>query len=201
MCRQSTRNSSSGFTLLEIVVVILIIGVMVTFASLSIGNRALEDTLDAEARRTQAVIQLAEEEAESKGLEIGLRFTREGYQLVTVNSKKKWADYEETGPLRRRTLHEAVEMAVTVEGRRIELPEAAPDAKGNAKEGEEDERLFNRDSKKGKGKSEPQVLLLSSGEITPFVIALSAPGLKMHFEVAGDEFGTIKINRVADKKT
>lgn len=198
MTMRAASDRQAGFTLLEIMVVILIVGIMVTFASLSIGNRALEDTLETEAKRTLAIIELAEDEAEAKGVDIGLRFTTDGYQLLTVNNKKKWADYESSGPLRPRVLHEAVSMEVRVEGREISLPDseqiAAEEADSSKREGES-----GKGSSKRKKASEPQVLLLSSGEATPFVISLSAPGLKLHYEVSGDELGHITLKRVTDK--
>ena len=62
------RLANRGFTLLELAVVILIIGVLATFAMLSVGNRVQEDRLENEARRMKALVQLAGEEAEALSL-------------------------------------------------------------------------------------------------------------------------------------
>ncbi len=41
----------------------------------------------------------------------------------------------------------------------------------------------------------PQVLLLSSGEITPFVLELTAPGLTASYRIEADALGRIKRSR------
>ena len=198
-------GTQRGFTLLELVVVVLIIGILASFASLSLGNRVLEDKLEAEAQRAQAVIKLASEEAETRGVEIGLRFTESGYRLLAINNSKRWADFEKDGPLRERTLDEPVQIALNVEGRSVILAkpdEAEPEEEESSKEEKdekgrkEDERLFQR----GKRKLEPQVLLLSSGENTPFALELSAPGVAIRYRLESDGIGKLALTRVGKAK-
>ena len=58
-----------GFTLIEIMVVMVIIGIMALMIGLSVGNRSSEDRMEAEARRIQQLLQFASDEAQAKGLE------------------------------------------------------------------------------------------------------------------------------------
>lgn len=175
-------------------VVILIIGVMVTFASLSIGSRVNEDKLENEARRAEAIIKLASEEAEAKGLEIGLRFTQGGYRLLTLDSTRQWQDYEIGGPLRRRSFASPFVLDLRVDGRPIALPpELTP---------EQELALAASNTLKSQKENDaqriiPQVLLLSSGEITPFALQMTAPGLAAAYRIEADALGRIKLVRKA----
>ena len=45
----------------------------------------------------------------------------------------------------------------------------------------------------------PQVLLLSSGEASPFVLDLQAPGVKSFYRLEGDLFGRLKLERLEAK--
>ena len=56
------RARASGFTLLEILVVIVIIGVMVTMATLSIGLLGADREVEEETRRFWAVLRQARAE-------------------------------------------------------------------------------------------------------------------------------------------
>lgn len=174
--------------------VILIMGVMVTFASLSVGSRVNEDKLENEARRAEAIIKLASEEAEAKGVEIGLRFTEGGYRLLRYDATQKWLDYEQGGPLRRRVFGAPFELDLRVEGRPVQLPaELTP---------EEERELLESDELKGDRENEaqqltPQVLLLSSGEITAFTLQMTAPGVAASYRVEGDVLGRVQLVRAA----
>ena len=119
-----STKKHAGFTLVEVMVVVIIIGVMATFAGLSIGSRVNEDKLETEARRAEAILKLASEEAEAKGIEIGLRFTEGGYRLLTLDTNRKWQDYEASGPLRRRSFASPFALSLLVDGRptRLQTP-------------------------------------------------------------------------------
>lgn len=190
--RSSADRAQRGFTLLELMVVILIVGVMVTFASLSIGSRVNEDKLENEARRAEAILKLASEEAEAKGVEIGLRFTEGGYRLLTLDSSRKWQDYEPSGPLRRRSFQLPFMLDLRVDGRPVRLPpELTPE--------QEQELAESAVLKSGRDNDAqnltPQVMLLSSGEITPFTLQLTAPGLTAAYRIEGDVLGRVKLTR------
>lgn len=180
------------------VVVILVIGILVTFAMLSIGNRPMEDKLENEARRMQAITQLAAEEAEAKSVEIGLRFSETGYRLLAVNDQTKlWEDYEKDGSLRRRVLAEPVSLKLRVDDRPIQLlPEQPPLTEEQQKK---DKDSFSPTAA-AKKKLEPQVLLLSSGEMSPFELELMAPGLAFFYRLEGDTLGRLTLKRVAINK-
>ena len=73
---------SRGFTLIELMVVIVILGIIASFAVLSVGNRDASAALEEEVQRLAALLQLASEEAVITGRQLGLRITPGGYLFV-----------------------------------------------------------------------------------------------------------------------
>jgi len=163
-------KNTRGFTLIEVMVVVVIIGIMVTFAVLSIGNRSLDEQLSIEARRLQELFSVAADEAVLQGVELGFVQTEDGYEFVLLKDGK-WVVAAE-GPLHARAMKEPFFIALTVEGRRV-LP-WKPD---------------------GKTELKPQVMLLSSGENTEFALDVRARDYAPHFLLEGDVLGRVAMAR------
>lgn len=145
-CRQQ------GFSLLEIMVVVVIVGIMISLATISIGP-AIDDNLDEHGRRLEALIDLALEDAGIQGREYGLTFYQHGYEFaarvreVTENGQQVWAWTPLTADqqLRPRDLTEDISLLLELDG-------------------EETGLLFERNSE---ATYEPQIYILSSGDIEP----------------------------------
>ena len=165
----TSRRAARGFTLLEILVVVLIIGIIVTFAALSLGNRAIDSQLEDEAERLHQLFAVASEDAEVQGLELGWRYLPDGYEFLVLN-QDGWQPFA-AGPLRSRTLPNALYLDLNVEGHAI--PPAAESDKTR----------------------EPQVLLLSSGESSPFRLDMHAHGYRPYVRVEGDALGRLSKKR------
>jgi len=166
---------TAGFTLLELLVVIVIIGILATFATLSIGNRALDDRLEVESQRLQQILRLASEEAETKGIEIGFRYTQEQYDFLAINKDGQWAPYTASGPLRPRTIPQPFYLELRIEDRPVAPASDAPDRKDK--------------------KIEPQILLFSSGEATAFTLDVKAENYAPYYRVQADVLGKITRER------
>ncbi|ORE86248.1 general secretion pathway protein H [Oceanococcus atlanticus] len=162
------RRWQQGFTLIEILVVVFIIGVILGFATLSLSGRALDDKVQEEARRLSEILRLARDEAGLTGLELGWLKTDEGYRFVAL-SDNGWAEYGERTPLRPRRIEAPLKMTVRVDDLPIET---------------DDDQLL------------PQVMILSSGEMTPFAIELGAPDLDFVFLISGNLLGEIALEKV-----
>ena len=135
----SSVARSRGFTLLEVMTVVFIIGVILTFASLSIGQNEDHRVRD-EAERIQHLLQLVSEEAVLQGKELALQLNRQGYQFVTLEGDK-WQPVTDDKLLRQREFPELFTLELSLWGKPMNLDD----------------------------KDKPvRILLLSSGEITPF---------------------------------
>jgi general secretion pathway protein H len=165
-------RAERGFTLLEILVVVAIIGIMATLAVLSIGSRSLDDRMATEARRLHELLLLAADEAVLQGTELGFLQTPQGYQFLTLRDDK-WVPLEDAGPLRARALAPPLYLELQVDGRRAR-PQRVDQPGVELK---------------------PQVLLLSSGDATEFTLDLRAPQYLPYYRVQGDVLGQMKFER------
>jgi general secretion pathway protein H len=187
-------RQSRGFTLIELLVVVVLIGIIATFAVMSISGRAADDRLENEARRIDALLQLAADEAELKGVQLGLHFTVSGYQFVVLNDKHHWAPYAATGPLRARQWPDGMSVDLSVDGHPVA---PAPDATAptGPLAGSATPNAADQTDDPSKDPLQPQVLLLSSGEMTPFALDLKAVGVPLYYHFEGDLLGRIQYVR------
>lgn len=77
-----SRLSARGFTLIEVMVVIVLIAILVTMASLSMRGDRAGDQLEEEAKRLTALLNLLREETVMRDRDLGFMPTPEGYQFV-----------------------------------------------------------------------------------------------------------------------
>jgi general secretion pathway protein H len=156
-----------GFTLLELMVVLVIVGIILAFATLSAGGDSRAEQIETEARRLAALLQLASEEAMLRSEQYAVRFTETDYRFLVLQ-EGEWQDPGDDGPLRQRQLPEGLAL-------QLELLDNPPPALT----AEEDDQ--------------PQVFLLSSGEMTPFVVTLSAPETDTRLHVKATLLGRLEL--------
>src|SRR3569623_1809643 len=150
-------QSAAGFTLLEVLVVILIIGVIISFAALSI-HRA-DNSVEEETQRLAALIKLGSQEAVLQGREFALEFEVDRYAFVVFDGEQ-WQPLADDDILRPRTLPFDVVVDLKLEGEQLALA-TPPPADGMEKR----ERQVP-----------PRIFLLSSGEMSPFELRVPQPG-------------------------
>lgn len=161
------RKIQSGFTLLELIVVILIVGLLLTFATLSVGTSA-DKQLETEAKRFASLMKLASEEAIMNSQEMALEINKQGYRFLVWGGEGLQPVDEENGVVfRARELPEYMHVTAVIEEQHIDFSEL-----------DEDAEL-------------PKLGIFSSGEMTPFTITFSQDD-GTSFEVSGDYFGRIE---------
>lgn len=163
-----------GFTLFEILVVVFIIGIILTFATLTVGSNA-DQQVEEEAKRLTALLQLASEEAIVNNREIALSLGKTYYEFVDVGGGKNTKVEDENSPLRRRQLPDGLEFRAEINGEEASLKDQAADLSGVKNEAKSED---SDEEKKPEKISDDAVLilLLSSGEVTPFTLEVAREG-------------------------
>ena len=164
--------AARGFTLLEIMVVLVLIGIITSFALLSVGGGPRE-RLAEEARRLAALVELHQQEAILSAETRGIQFSRAGYALLILGEKGEWQSPTAATTLIRHTLPDDIVLSLWIEDRAVDL--------------------------KTTGKL-PQVLLPASGEATEFVAVFGfaddqGPDASL-YRVAGDALGRLTAGAV-----
>ncbi len=149
------RCAMRGFTLVEILVVIVVIGVVVSFAMVSFGVLGTDSQVEDEAKRFRVVLTQALEEAALQGRDIGVFLENAAYEFMVFEPRRGgWQEVVDDPLLRRRELPDELGFRLWLESREILLKPP----------GREDrERVEQR---------LPQIVALGSGEITPFELHL-----------------------------
>lgn len=147
-----------GFTLIELLVVLVLLGVLTSLAVLGSGiasspARKLQD----EAERLNSVLRVLLDEAVLDNREYGVRFDQHSYQVVRFDPRKaRWVPLDD----RVHALPEWAELSIKVEEQDIGLLGAKDEKK-------------SKEEKKAPAVKPPQLLILSSGELTPFTLRLA----------------------------
>ena len=161
-----------GFTLLEIMVVLVLVGIITGFALLSVGGGPRE-RLAEEARRLAALVELHQQEAILSGETRGIQFSRTGYAIVSLSEKGEWQPPAAADTLIHHKLPQDIVLSLWVEDQAVDL--------------------------KTTGKL-PQVVLLNSGEITEFVAIFDNADDRSpdapRYRVAGNALGKLTTGEV-----
>lgn len=163
---------AAGFTLLELMVVLVLVGIIFTFAMLSFGGDDIAEMMEVETRRLETLIRLAADESVIRGQELAIRFIGEGYEFMELQ-EAGWQVPENDRLLRAYTLPPEVQVRLQVEG---DVP-VFPDQ-------QTDENAVT-----------PQVFILSSGEVTPFTAVFESRQSPAQFHLDVTVMGEINTER------
>ncbi len=152
--KPSKLRRSRGFTLIEILVVVVIIAVMVSAVVLSIGVAGDDRELDGETEQFTRAAEVALEQAQLEGRDYGFRFAQEGWEVLRFDGRTgAWRAVSGDRLLENHPLPEGLVQRLEVEGRIILLK---PHAK-----------LVDADP--------PQVMAFGGGEWQPFRWVVERP--------------------------
>ncbi|QSX33514.1 type II secretion system minor pseudopilin GspH [Shewanella avicenniae] len=158
-----------GFTLLEVMLVVLLMGLMAAAVTLSIGSGGQQQVLNREAQRFMATTEALQDEAVLSGGFFGIVVEEQKYHYVMLK-EGKWRPIEQDNLLSERQLPAGIVTDLEVEGLPLEQDEQQQSWFG--------EPFIEADAAERKKFPEPQIMLLPSGEMT---------GFKLRFIAAGDE--------------
>ncbi|HKU15298.1 MAG TPA: type II secretion system minor pseudopilin GspH [Steroidobacteraceae bacterium] len=180
-----SRARASGFTLLEILVVLVIIGVMVSIATLSIGVLGKDQQVEEESRRVWAVLRQAREEAELQAIDLAIYVAASDYEFLHFDTRRnQWQPIVDDQLYAQRQLPEGLRFRLWLEGREIVLKPALPD----------------RSDKDEHEKAPPQLTVLSSGDVVPFELQIERDGAPALWRVTALADGDLRVEQRKDDR-
>src|SRR5277367_1823632 len=169
-CRLVMRNR--GFTLVEILVVLVIIAIVISLAVLSISVTGRDSQLDEESRRIAGLIGLLHDRALLEGRDFGLRLEPTAYEFVVYEPlRDRWLSLNQEQEFRRRSLPKGLSFQLELDSQVVVIKEV-------------DRGLSDNQPPPG-----PQVGLAASGEGTPFRLILVRQDTGARASVSGDALG------------
>jgi general secretion pathway protein H len=175
----SRHRSICGFTLIEIMVVMLIIGLLAAGTVLSLGTSGRDRELEQERDRILALTDYLRDQGALQNREFGMRWFLGGYEFLGYDSRTaRWERLQEDPVTRSRLLPLGLRVSVRIEGRPIVLP------------------------KKEDKNPQPQIMLFSSGDLSLFELTLQREGTGdgVVIEPSATD-GTISARSLASGKT
>lgn len=177
------RHRQSGFSLIEILVVVVVISIVLSVTVLSFNLASDDRELRTEGRRFAALIEITMDEAAMQGREFGIELLRNGYRFVEFDAfAGLWADIPGDDILRLRSLPDEVEFELYLEDKRVLLnddPAAFEDPDEDAPR--QTSEVYS-----------PHLLIYSSGETTPFELHLWRDYDDKRVILQSDAFGSIE---------
>ncbi|MBT8066168.1 MAG: type II secretion system minor pseudopilin GspH [Gammaproteobacteria bacterium] len=178
-----TARRQHGFTLIEILVVVIIIATVSGIALMSIGLIGDDKELSTERQRLASLIEVAQDEATLQGREFGLELMTSTYRFVEFDPfASQWSEILGDDLFRLRQLPEGMEFELYVEDKRVLL---ADDPK--ALEDPDDDSMARTTEKYA-----PHIFVFSSGELTAYEIRIRRPQQDQQLVMRGDILGEIE---------
>jgi len=176
------HGRSGGFSLIEILVVIVIIGIVMSIAMLSITLAGGDNQLREEARRMVSLVDVARDESLLQGREFGLELMQGAYRFVEFDPlTRQWSEIIGDDTLRLRQLPEELELELFVEDRRVML------------KSDPTRMTSEEEDRPGIERYAPHVLIYSSGDMSPFEIHFVRRIDDSLLAVRGDFAGQLEI--------
>jgi general secretion pathway protein H len=170
--RLRARTFLRGFSLIEIMVVIAIIGLITAVVMIKFTGSSRDTELDQEAERLDALFDYVREQAELQTRDFGFRASDRGYSFVVFDVlANQWRPVEEDDALRDRELPEGLEPHMVVEGRSIVLDREKKDLKD----------------------FQPQILIFANGDLSSFELSLQREGAEQSARLYTDEQSDIRL--------
>ncbi|MCG7584379.1 type II secretion system minor pseudopilin GspH [Photobacterium sp. OFAV2-7] len=177
------KKRAAGFTLIEILLVLVLLATSAVAVIVTLPE-SQEDKVKEEAARFHHLIQLLGEDALLNGIDYGVRIERNRYQFLQLTSQD-WQPIQESRFFTEVEMDEDIKLIVEIGGYSWQ------DKDRLFKPGSLfDEDLFAEQTDKKKIKP-PQVVVMASGEYTPFSLEFEVDGENQFWRVQADELGQL----------
>jgi general secretion pathway protein H len=171
---RAALRRNAGFSLLELLVVVAIIGLLAGAVTLSIGSLGNDRELEDETNRLRSVINLLHEESLMQSRDYGMMFTTTGYRFYVYDYRElAWVVPQADELLAEHSLHPQLSLELVLDGRNVPL-------------------LRDFDAQEVEN-PEPQIMVLSSGEVTPFTLEMQRDGIDGRFALTAELDGKLSV--------
>jgi general secretion pathway protein H len=165
-----------GFTLLEIMIVIVIVGIIATVAVISFGALGRDREMEDAAERIGAIINQTREESELQGIDIGMRIGINGYDFLRFDARKQlWLPIVDDKLMSARELEPGLRLRLWLEGREVVLKEnlqSSDDEEEDDSQTDKETTSENEAEEKKEKENPPQIMILSNGDLNSFELQL-----------------------------
>ncbi len=166
-----------GFTLLELLVVLVLMGIILSMAVLSVGDGGRGDQIRQEARRVVATFNLVSDEAVLNSQPYGVQLAQDGYRFLRYTNNV-WQLVRDDSLLKVRHFSPDIETHLYIDGMDVVLPATIDE-----------------------GEVKPHLVFYTSSERTPFMLELaytSSPVLRQRIE--GAPVGKIQLKALKETR-
>ncbi|QDE32892.1 type II secretion system minor pseudopilin GspH [Shewanella polaris] len=190
-----TQHRQAGFTLLEVLIVALLMGLVASAVTLSVSVAGPEQELKKQAQRFITATEMVLDESVLSGQFIGIVIDEDQYQFVFYK-EGKWLPVDHDRLLSAKKMDEGITLDIVID---------VIDGMPLVQEDEQDESWFDepfideQTEEDKKKHPEPQILLFPSGEMTPFELnfnTINDDSQPVNVLVVGNALGRLTIGRV-----
>lgn len=180
-----------GFTLLEILLVLVLVSVSAV-AVIATFPVSVKDEAKISAQSFYQRLLLLNEEALLSGQDFGVRIDVESRRLtfLQLTAEKGWQKWQNDKMTNQITLQEALQLEFELGGGAWQNDDRLFNPGSLF-----DEEMFAEEEKEQKQERPPQLFVLSSGEVTPFVLSIFGKGQPSDeaWQITAQESGTLRL--------
>ena len=215
----SAQRRTRGFTLIEIMIVVVIIGVISAAVLLSVNLTGRDQDLEKESDRLLTLVNYAREQAELQTREYGVVFHDDSYQFLAYDARRGlWREVYEDDIMRLRKLPDGLDFKLVVDARPVVLvptgetkPTDPKDRKPQARNLQDIKDLKDAMAPVNKlgddlksfddaKKIAPQITIFSNGDLTSFEATMERENGVRSITLTIDEKGKVIAKPMVETK-